>query len=182
MNIDKFLSDLKQYWEENEVPNITVVNARFLRDLIKIQNTKNMLEIWTANGYSSINFALELQKTWGKLTTIEFSQNSHLQAIDNFATAWVSDVITAINWNALDVIPSLDETFDFVFIDWMKRRSVDFLRLVWDKVEPNWIIIIDDVIKFREKMVGLWEYLEEQNIKYNIIPIDIEDWILMIIK
>ena len=81
-----------------------------------------------------------------------------------------------------DIIPSLDDTFDFVFIDWMKRRSVDFLRLVWDKVEPNWIIIIDDVIKFREKMVGLWEYLEEQNIKYNIIPIDIEDWILMIIK
>ncbi len=182
MNIDKFLSDLKQYWEENEVPNITVVNARFLRDLIKIGKTKNMLEIWTANWFSGINFALELQKIWGRLTTIEFSQNSHLQAIDNFATAEVSDVITAINWNALDVIPSLDETFDFVFIDWMKRRSVDFLRLVWDKVEPNWIIIIDDVIKFREKMVGLWEYLEEQNIKYNIIPIDIEDWILMIIK
>lgn len=182
MKIDLFLKELREYWIANEIPNITDVNARFLRDLIKIQNTQNMLEIWTANWFSSINFWLELQKTWGKLTTIEFSINSHNQALDNFKTAWVDNVIKAIHGNALDEIPKLEEKYDFVFIDWMKRRTVDFLMLTWNKVLPGGIIVIDDVIKFREKMWGLWDYLEEQNIKYNIIPIDIEDWILMIIK
>lgn len=141
-----------------------------------------MLEIWTANWFSAINFALELKEIWWKLTTIEFSKLSHDQALENFELAWVSKIINAINWNALDVIPKLDEKYDFVFIDWMKRRTHDFLELVWDKVLPSGIIIIDDVIKFREKMVWFWEYLEENNIKYNTIPIDIDDGIIMIIK
>lgn len=182
MSVDEFLKNLKKHWIENEIPNISEVNARFLRDLIKIKKAKNMLEIWTANGYSSIHFALELEKTWWKLTTIEFSKLSHDKALENFEIAWVSEIINAINWNALFVIPELKETYDFVFIDGMKRRTKDFLELVWDKVENGWIIIIDDVIKFREKMVWFWEYLEEKNIKYNIIPIDIDDGIVMIVK
>jgi predicted O-methyltransferase YrrM len=35
----------------------------------------------------------------------------------------------------------------------MKRRTKDFLELVWNKVPNGGIIIIDDVIKFREKMI-----------------------------
>ena len=182
MDIDFFLHELKEYWIKNDIPNISETNAKFLRDLIKISKTKNMLEIWTANWYSSICFALELQKNSGKLTTIEFSKLSYDKAIENFNKAWVSDVINPINWNALDEIPKLKEKYDFVFIDWMKRRTKDFLELVWNRVEKWWIIIIDDVIKFREKMIWFWEYLEENKIKHNIIPIDLDDWVLMIIK
>lgn len=182
MNINLYLKELKQHWLENEIPNISETNARFLRDLIKISKTKNMLEIWTANWYSAINFALELKELWGKLTTIEFSKLSYEQAIQNFEKAWVKQTINAINWNALDEIPKLNETYDFVFIDGMKRRTIDFLQLTWDKVVDGWIIIIDDVIKFREKMVWFWEYLEENKIVYNIIPIDIDDGVVMIIK
>jgi predicted O-methyltransferase YrrM len=64
----------------------------------------------------------------------------------------------------------------------MMRRSKDFLELCWPKTKQGWIIIIDDVIKFREKMVWLWEYLEENNIKYNTLPIDEDDGVMMIIK
>lgn len=182
MNIDLFLQNLKKHGIENEIPNISEVNARFLRDLIKIAKTQNMLEIGTANWYSAINFALELNETQGKLTTIEFSKLSYDQALMNFEHAWVSNTIHAINGNALDIIPSLAETYDFVFIDGMKRRTKDFLELVRDKVESGWIIIIDDVIKFREKMIWFWEYLDDNKIKYNIIPIDIDDGIVMIVK
>lgn len=182
MNVDIFLQELKKHWLQNEIPNISETNAKFLRDLIKIKKAKNMLEIWTANWYSSIHFALELEKNNWKLTTIEFSKLSYDQALINFETAWVKNKINAINGNALDVIPNLKETFDFVFIDGMKRRTKDFLELVWNKVEKDWIIIIDDVIKFKEKMIWFWEYLEDNKIKYNIIPIDIDDGIVMIVK
>lgn len=182
MDIEIFLKDLKNHWLQNEIPNISEVNARFLRDLIKIKKARNMLEIGTANWFSAINFALELKEISGKLTTIEFSKLSYDVALENFKIAWVSEVINAINWNALDIIPALEEKYDFVFIDWMKRRTKDFLELVWDKVENWWIIIIDDVIKFREKMIWFWEYLEENKITYNTIPIDIEDGIVMIVK
>lgn len=182
MNLDNLLIALKKRWEANDVPNISLTNAKFLRDLIKIKKVKNALEIWTANWFSAINFALELQKTNSKLTTIEFSLLSYNEALKNFKDFQVLDYINSIHWNAIEVIPTLNEKFDFVFIDGMKKRTKDFLELVWDKVEDWWIIIIDDVIKFEHKMIWLKDYLKDNQINYNIIPIDIDDGIIMIVK
>lgn len=179
---NKFISELRIYWLENEIPNITDVNAKFLRDLIKIKRVKNMLEIWTANWFSAIAFWIELEQIWWKLLSIEFSSNSYNQAVNNIIEVELEKTVSLINWNALDEISKLNEVYDFVFIDWMKRRTVDFLTLVWDKVEDGWIIIIDDVIKFKEKMIWLWDYLKDNNIEYNIIPIDLDDGVLMIVK
>jgi predicted O-methyltransferase YrrM len=60
-----------------------------------------------------------------------------LEAVENIREAGFDNITTLIFGNALDEIPKLNETFDFVFIDGMKRRTVDFLRLVWDKVEEG---------------------------------------------
>ncbi len=180
--LKKFIKELREFWKKNDVPNITEVNANFLKDLIKIGNYKNVLEIGTANWLSAIELASELIKNSWKLTTIEFSTPSYLQAVENIKKAWLEKNVKLLNWNALFLIPELEEIYDFVFIDWMKRRSVDFLDLVWEKVKLNWLIIIDDVIKFWDKMKWLKEFLEKNNINYNIIPIDIDDWIMMIIK
>lgn len=177
------ISELREYWIENTIPNISDVNAKFLVDLIKIQGTKNMLEIWTANWFSAINFANQLEKYNWKLITIDFSLKSYNEAIENFREAKLEETITSIFWNALDEIPKFEDNyFDFIFIDGMMRRSKDFLELSLPKLKKWWIIIIDDVIKFKHKMVWLWEYLEENNISYNTLPIDVDDWVMMIIK
>jgi hypothetical protein len=64
----------------------------------------------------------------------------------------------------------------------MKKRSKDFLELVWNKTRKWWIIIIDDVIKFKHKMLSLYYYIEENKIEHNVIPIDEDDGIMMIIR
>jgi predicted O-methyltransferase YrrM len=179
----EFLKNLRIYGIKNTVPNISDVNAKFLVDLIKISKTKNMLEIWTANWFSWINFWIELEKMWWKLLSIDFSPKSHQEALENIKEVWLEKTISLILWNALDEIPKLEnDSFDFIFIDWMMRRSKDFLELSLPKLKQNWIIIIDDVIKFKEKMVWLWEYLEENNIEFNVLPIDDDDWVMMIVK
>ncbi len=179
----QFLKSLRQYGIENTVPNISDVNAKLLIDLIKVSNTKNMLEIWTANWFSAINFWIELEKVGGKLLTIDFSPKSHEEAKVNVSKVWLDDTISLILWNALDEIPKLiDNSYDFIFIDGMMRRSKDFLELSLPKLKKWWIIIIDDVIKFKEKMVWLREYMLENNIEYNVLPIDIDDWVMMIVK
>jgi predicted O-methyltransferase YrrM len=61
MDREELVKKLRQYGLENEVPNITDANAKFLRDLIKIKRVKNMLEIGTANGFSAIQFGFELE-------------------------------------------------------------------------------------------------------------------------
>ena len=103
--------------------------------------------------------------------------------LENIKNVNLDNTIDLILWNALDEIPKLKNNFfDFIFIDWMMRRTKDFLELSWPKIKTWWIIIIDDVIKFKDKIVWFYEYLEENNINYNVLPIDIDDWIMMIIK
>ena len=63
MNREEFLKELKIYGEKNDIPNISPKNARFLRTLLRKNNVQQLLEIGSANGYSTINFALELEKT-----------------------------------------------------------------------------------------------------------------------
>jgi len=181
-NRKEYIKNLREYGIKNDIPNITDANALFLRNLIKLQKTKNMLEIGSANWFSAIQFWLELEKIWWKLTTIEFSEPSQKQVLENVKAVWLERVITSIRWNALFEIPKLNEVFDFVFIDWMKRRTLDFFDLVYDKVKMWWIIVVDDVIKFKEKMLGFWDYLEKNNLKYNILPIDEDDGILFMVK
>jgi len=182
MDVKKYLDDLKEYGIENSIPNISQLNAAFLGQLIALKTPQRILEIGMANGYSTIHFALRAQKYSGKIVSIEFSPNSHAQALTHFSNLGLNDVITPILGNALDLLPTLDGPFEFVFIDGMKKRSRDFLELVWEKVPEGGIIVIDDVIKFHDKMVGLWEYLEDRKISHTILPIDGDDGILLIVK
>jgi len=183
MNRQNFLKELRAYWIKNTIPNITEVNTKFICDLIKVSKSKTMLEIWTANWFSWINFGIELEKIWWELISIDFSEKSYLEAKENISQVELSEIIKLIFGNALDEIPKLKNNyFDFVFIDWMMRRTKDFLELSWPKLKNGWIIIIDDVIKFKDKMVWLDEYLEKNKIPFNVLPIDIDDWIMMIIK
>jgi predicted O-methyltransferase YrrM len=103
-------------------------------------------------------------------------------AINNVKEVDLDGTIEIIQGNALEIIPTLEDKYDFVFIDGMKKSYKEFLKLVWDKVEDDGVIILDDVIKFEYKMPDLYEYLEEKGIEYNRIPIDIDDGIIMIIK
>ena len=183
MNRQEFIKNLRQYGIDNTVPNISDVNTKFLVDLIKISKTKNMLEIWTANWFSWINFWVELEKVDWKLLSIDFSEKSYNEALKNISEVWLENTISLILWNALDEIPKLeDNSYDFIFIDGMMRRSKDFLELSWPKLKDGGVIIIDDIIKFREKMVWLWEYLEEHKIEFNELPIDEDDGVMMIVK
>jgi predicted O-methyltransferase YrrM len=181
--VKKVLSELREFGLANEVPNITDENAEFLMWLMKENKSKQVLEIGTANWYSTICFASVLSEQEWFITSIEFSILSHNQAIENVKNAGLEDYVQLIHWQALDIIPTLeDDYFDFVFIDWMKRRSKDFLELSWSKAKSWSVIVIDDVIKFKAKMVGLYEYLEENDIKFEVLQIDIDDWIMIIRK
>jgi len=180
--ITTFLQELKAHWERNNIPNVSLKNALFLREIIAKNTCKKILEIGSANGYSTIHFALEIQKNEWKITSIEFSQLAYEEAQDNYEAVWLSQYITHYFGDAREVLPLLDEKYDFIFIDGLKKESLNFLKLVWDKTLPNAIIVIDDVIKFRYKMESLYEYLNTENIAYEVIQIDDDDGIMIIKK
>lgn len=182
MDREEFLKQLKIYGEKNDIPNISTENAKFLRKLIKDNNVQHLLEIWSANWYSTINFALEIEKTWGKITSIEFSQLAYEEAGDNFEIAGVSKIISHYFWDARDILPLLHEKYDCIFIDGLKKESLNFLKIIWDMALPWATIIIDDVIKFRYKMESLYKYVISQKLNYRVIQIDSDDGIMIIKK
>lgn len=179
--IKQVLLELREYWLANNVPNITDSNVEYLTNIIKTNNCKNILEIGSANWFSTICFGELMLENWGKVTSIEFSKKSYEQAIENIKKAWLENIINLILGQALDIIPTLEnDFFDFVFIDGMKRRSPDFLDLSIPKATKNAIIVVDDVIKFRYKMENLYDYVEEKWLKYEVIKIDEDDGIMLI--
>lgn len=184
MSRQKFLKKLHEYGEKNNIPNISQKNEIFLRNIISKNMYKNILEIWSANGYSTICFADELEKNWGwHIVSIEFSQKAYEDAQDNFEKADVQNMIEYYFWDAREIIPHLwEKKFDFIFIDWLKKASLDFYLLTKDLLTQWGIIVIDDVIKFRYKMENFYEYLETQNISHEIIKIDEDDGIMIIHK
>jgi len=180
--IESFLLELKKHGEDNDIPNISLTNARFLRDLLKVKRPHTLLEIGTANGFSTINFAIECKCFWWHIDTIEFSQNSYDRASENIWNAWLSDSITQHFGNALDLIGKMNKNYDFIFIDGMKRRTKDFFELSYPLLNTWGVMIIDDVILYEEKMKNLYDILDKKNIVYNIIPIDVHDGVIMIVK
>jgi predicted O-methyltransferase YrrM len=180
MDRNIFLKNLKKSSQERDVPNITEQNAKFLRNLIIQSWATSLLEVGTANGYSTLHFAFEIEKTNWHITTIEFSSETYKEAVQNFKEMWVDSMITPLFWNALEILPKLEDNYDFIFIDAMKKHTLTFL-LHCQKLIKKWgIIVIDDVIKFKHKMLDLYAYLEKSTLSYQVIPVDEDDGVIII--
>lgn len=175
------LKNLKKIWIEREIPNITESNAEFLKTLIRSRNPRHLLEIGTANGYSTIHFVTALGED-SDITTIEQAWNMHIDAVTNFKNCKLKNIYS-IWWDAKAVIPTLaDGFFDFVYIDAMKREYLQYLLLTLPKMTEDAIIVIDDVEKFRDKMQDLYSYLETNNIQYHFEKTDIDDSIMILYR
>lgn len=179
-DINTFLKALKKYGEDNNIPNITERNAFYLSELMKERKVQSLLEIGTANGYSSIYFANTISPYGGKVTTIEFSQLAYEMAGENIEQSGLSEYIIQYYGDAREIIPHLTESYDMIFIDGLKKASLDFFLLTQKKLNAWGMIIIDDVIKFRYKMEDLYSYLEEHKIPYRLEIIDEDDGIMIL--
>ena len=174
-----YLRKLKISWLERRVPNISEENAEFIKNLIREKNPKHILEIGTANGYSTIQFASVLSE-WSDITTIEYAWNAHIEAVEHFKNCKLKNIYS-IWWDAKNIIPILqNDFFDLVYIDAMKREYLDYLLLSIPKMKKDALIIIDDVEKFRDKMENLYIWLEENKIPYKLEKTDIDDSIMII--
>jgi predicted O-methyltransferase YrrM len=119
--------------------------GQLLKFLVEMIQPKTILEIGTYTGYSAIAMAEGLPED-GKLITID--TNIELEKlIDSFVCqAELKSKIEQHTGNALEIIPTLNQTFDLIFIDADKRNYRNYLDLVLDKVNPGGYIITDNVL------------------------------------
>jgi caffeoyl-CoA O-methyltransferase len=119
--------------------------GQLLKFLVEMIQPKSILEIGTYTGYSAIAMAEGLPEN-AILTTID--TNVELEKmIDSFVCkAELKNKIVQLTGNALEIIPTLNQKFDLVFIDADKRNYKNYLDLVIDKVDSGGYILTDNVL------------------------------------
>lgn len=117
----------------------------FLQILSKIIRPKRILEIGTYTGYSAICLAQGLANG-GKLTTLDINEELKTLALEYFEKAGLSDKIELIVGDAMQIIDTLEEEFDMVFIDADKSNYYNYYQKIIDKVRSGGLIIADNVL------------------------------------
>ena len=121
------------------------IQGRFLSLISKIKSPLHILEIGTYTGYGTLCLAEGLA-TNGKIFTID--RNEELINIQNkyFEESGNRDKIIQLTGNAVDILMGLDENFDLIFIDADKENYIKYFEIVSKKLNPNGIIISDNVL------------------------------------
>ncbi len=136
--------------------NITPDVGLFLNIMVKATQARNVLEIGTSNGYSTIWLGLAAKENKGQIITLELDPRKIALARENIKRAGLTDVVLIIEGNAKETIKMLDKEFDFVFLDAEKEDYIDYFDLIFPKVKINGLIVADNVISHAEE---LKEYL-----------------------
>jgi caffeoyl-CoA O-methyltransferase len=142
--------------------NVPPEDGQFLNLMTKATQAKRILEIGTANGYSAIWFALGLEETGGRLTTIEINPALVEAAKKNLARAGLDQRITFLQGNAHEVITTLEGPFDLVFIDAELGGKMDYFRKLHPKLVPSGsLIVVHNVITYRSAMEDYLTFIKE---------------------
>jgi len=121
------------------------VQGRVLSMFSKMIRPKVVLEIGTYLGYSALCFAEGLAEG-GKVITLDIQEDTNKVAREFVAKTEYKDKIEFHLGFATEIIPTLPETFDLVFIDADKPNYSNYYDLVFDKVRPGGFIIADNVL------------------------------------
>jgi predicted O-methyltransferase YrrM len=121
------------------------LQGSFLKMLSHMVKPKQILEIGTFTGYSSICLAEGLEKN-GMLHTIDINEELSDMVHRYIKTSGKEKNIKTYIGNALDIIPTINETFDMVFIDADKKNYKNYYKLVFDKVRKGGFIMADNVL------------------------------------
>jgi len=144
----KILKELsKETWQKVLIPRMLSghYQGRLLSMLSKLTNPKSILEIGTYTGYSALCLAEGLQKE-GTLYTID--KNEELFDIQKkyFNKSDYKNQIKQYLGSALDIIPTINDTFDLVFIDADKPNYSNYFHAIIGKMNKGGVIISDNVL------------------------------------
>lgn len=121
------------------------VQGKFLEMIVAMLQPKRILEIGTFTGYSALAMAQGLPED-GYLVTVDRNEETASFARRYFEKSELSEKIRFIEGDAREVIPSLKETFDLIFIDAEKSQYTDYYKLAFPKLRKGGFFLADNVL------------------------------------
>ena len=178
---------LKENALKRHIPIIMDDTLEKIKEVLKEENPNRILEIGTAVGYSALCFARYSENAI--IDTIEIDEERYNEAIQNLEKIGFKDKINLILGNAVDIIPTLKNKYDIIFIDAAKSKYSIFLEEALKLINNNGLILADNVLykgyvmsdynkhKQRTAVRHLREYIKEitENEKMETEILDIGD-------
>lgn len=140
------LMEMELYAKEHQVPIMELAGIEAMLQLMRIQQPKNILEIGTAIGYSALRMATALPDT--RVVTIERDQERIQIAKQFLEKSGEAERILLLEGDALEAVEQIRQfgPFDTVFIDAAKGQYKKFFELYERELQPNGMIITDNVL------------------------------------
>lgn len=168
------------------------IQGKLLELLSLLYQPRCILEIGSFTGYSALCLAKGLA-TGGKLHTIELREEDAAVARQNFNLSDANDKIFLHVGNAREIIPTLQEEWDLVFIDADKTGYIDYYELVLPRLKKGGIILADNVLfhgevlevplkgKNAKAMQAFNEYVQQDDRVEQVI-LTVRDGLMLIYK
>jgi predicted O-methyltransferase YrrM len=141
---DEVLKEIERSAYRRYLPIIGPRRGRVLIDAVRRHRPRRILEVGTLVGYSSILMGRELEEG-AEIVTIEYDRDEADQARENIARAELSARVEVLVGDAMEIIPTLEGSFDMVFLDAAKHQYLDYLLLVEDKLHSGSVVVADNV-------------------------------------
>lgn len=166
------LNKIKQKALEEHIPIIMDDTLEVVDKILKEIKPQKILEIGTAVGYSAMCFSEYLQEN-GTIDTIERDKQRVEEAKTNIEKVGVSNKINIYEGDAVEILPTLNEKYDAIFIDAAKGKYPFFLKEALRMLKPNGVILADNILykgyvmsdynkhKQRTAVRNLREYIKE---------------------
>ncbi|MGT2847026.1 O-methyltransferase [Streptococcus massiliensis] len=139
------LKELENFAQMNNIPVIPHETVSYFRLLMETLQPERILEIGTAIGFSALLMAQYAPKA--KITTIDRNPEMIELAKENFARFDERGQITLLEGDAVDILETLTENYDVVFMDSAKSKYIIFLPEVLKRLTVGGLVLIDDVFQ-----------------------------------
>jgi predicted O-methyltransferase YrrM len=138
-------------------------SIEYMVDFIK-NNLKNAvaLDIGTHKGYSALFFSTVCDR----VVTIEIDENWFEESKENLKDI---ENIECVKGDAMEIIPELEEKFDFILIDLQKALYAEILKVCLSVANKGCFIFCDNTITHREKMKDFFDFLENSDLDWKEI-------------
>lgn len=143
---DPLLERMEEYADTNNVPIIGPLVGRLIYNLAKMSQSKMILEIGTAIGYSGIWLARAVAPVRGSLTTVDINPERLKIARRNIAEAGLERSVKVIQGSALEVLPTLKDEYDMVFLDSDKDVYPDAFKMSLSLLKKGGLFVADNAL------------------------------------
>nr|WP_320114447.1 O-methyltransferase [uncultured Desulfuromonas sp.] len=160
--LQRLLAELEQFGQQNDektvdraqrMLNITRDTGEFLSVLIRAMNARQVLEIGTSNGYSTLWLAEALYATEGVVTTVEYAEHKYRLAQQTFARTPLAARIQTIHGDAGELLAATDDAvYDLVFLDSERTEYPGWWPDLKRVLRPGGLLVVDNALSHVEQM------------------------------